>query len=112
MPRRRFRLLPASLVAAAFALLALPLLAAAAPPPRDFHGTFSDTFSEVICGVPVTTTVQGAGMFAVFFDPQRASVNHGIFGPNPVFTGELVAGEVTIAAPSTLPLLAGATPAP
>ncbi len=51
-------------------------------------------------------------VFTVFFDPQRAPVNHGIFGPNPVFTGELVAGEVTIAAPSTLPLLAGATPAP
>ncbi len=51
-------------------------------------------------------------MFTVFFDPQRAPVNHGIFGPNPVFTSELVAGEVTISAPSTLPLLAGATPAP
>ena len=51
-------------------------------------------------------------MFTVFFDPQRAPVNHGIFGPNPVFTGEFVAGQVTIAARGTLPLLAGATPAP
>jgi hypothetical protein len=51
-------------------------------------------------------------VFTVFFDPARAPVNHGIFGPNPAFTGELVAGEVTIAAPSTLPLLTGATPAP
>lgn len=50
-------------------------------------------------------------VFTVFFDPERAPVNYGIFGPNPAFTGELVAGEVTIAAPSTLPLLAGATPA-
>lgn len=94
------------------ALLALPLLAAAAPPARDFQGTVSDTFSEVVCGVPVTTTVQGAGTFTVFFDPKRAPVNHGIFGSNPVYTGELMAGEVTIVAPSTLPLLAGATPAP
>ena len=51
-------------------------------------------------------------VFTVFFDPERAPVNHGIFGPNPAFTGELVAGEVTIAAPSTLPLLPSATPAP
>ena len=51
-------------------------------------------------------------VFTVFFDPERAPVNHSIFGPSPAFTGELVAGEVTIAAPSTLPLLPGATPAP
>jgi hypothetical protein len=49
--------------------------------------------------------------FTVYFDPKRAPVNHGIFGPNPVFTGELVVGEVTIGAPSTLPLLPSATPA-
>jgi hypothetical protein len=48
--------------------------------------------------------------FTVFFDPEGAPVNHGIFGPNPTFTGELVTGEVTIAAPSTLPLLPRATP--
>jgi hypothetical protein len=50
-------------------------------------------------------------VFTVYFDPEQAPINHGIFGPNPSFTGELVAGEVTIAAPSTLPLLPGATPA-
>jgi len=50
--------------------------------------------------------------FVVFFDPQQAPVNHAIFGPNPTFTGELVAGEITIAAPSVLPLLPGGTPAP
>jgi hypothetical protein len=50
--------------------------------------------------------------FVVFFDPERAPVNHGIFGPNPTFTGELVAGEITISAPATLPLLPGATPMP
>ncbi len=50
--------------------------------------------------------------FTVFFDPKRAPLNHAIFGPNPTFTGELVAGEITIAAPSTLPLLPAGTPAP
>jgi hypothetical protein len=48
--------------------------------------------------------------FTVFFDPEQAPVNHAIFGPNPTFTGELVAGEITIAAPSVLPLLGPATP--
>jgi hypothetical protein len=43
--------------------------------------------------------------FTVFFDPDRSPLNHAIFGPNPTFTGEMVAGEITIAAPSTLPLL-------
>ena len=50
----------------------------------------------------------GAGdsfAFTVFFDPDQAPVNYGIFGPKATFTGELVAGEVTIAAPVTLPLL-------
>ena len=43
--------------------------------------------------------------FTVFFDPAQAPLNHGIFGPKPTFTGELVAGEVTVAAPVVLPLL-------
>jgi hypothetical protein len=43
--------------------------------------------------------------FTVFFDPVQAPLNHGIFGPKPTFTGELVAGEVTIAAPVLSPLL-------
>jgi hypothetical protein len=50
-------------------------------------------------------------VFTVFFSPEQAPVNHGIFGPNPAFTGELIAGEITIAPPAVLPLLAG-TPAP
>ena len=50
--------------------------------------------------------------FTVFFDPQQAPLNHAIFGPNPTFTGELIAGEITIAAPAVLPLLPGGTPAP
>ena len=43
--------------------------------------------------------------FTVFFDPQQAPLNHAIFGPKPTFTGEMVAGEVTISAPVLLPLL-------
>src|SRR5919197_1412588 len=35
--------------------------------------------------------------FTVFFDPAQAPLNHAIFGPQPTFTGEMVAGEVTIA---------------
>jgi hypothetical protein len=50
----------------------------------------------------------GAGdsfAFTVFFDPAQAPLNHAIFGPKPTFTGEMVAGEVTIAAPIARPLL-------
>ena len=35
-------------------------------------------------------------VFTVFFDPEQAPLNHGIFGPNPAFTGEMMAGEITI----------------
>ena len=50
-------------------------------------------------------------VFTVFFDPDRAPLNHAIFGPNPAFTGEMITGEITIAAPAVLPLIAG-TPTP
>jgi hypothetical protein len=51
--------------------------------------------------------------FIVFFSPEQAPVNHGIFGPNPTFTGELIAGEITIEPAAGLPLLSQAgTPAP
>ncbi|MDP8921988.1 MAG: hypothetical protein M3O34_03830 [Chloroflexota bacterium] len=43
--------------------------------------------------------------FTVFFDPAQAPLNHAIFGPQPTFTGEMVAGEVTIAVPVVRPLL-------
>jgi hypothetical protein len=43
--------------------------------------------------------------FTVFFDPGQAPVNHAIFGPMFTFTGSMVAGEVTIGPPVTLPLL-------
>src|SRR5215218_2739338 len=50
-------------------------------------------------------------VFTVFFNPDRAPLNHAIFGPNPAFTGEMIAGEITIAAPAVLPLISG-TPTP
>ncbi len=50
--------------------------------------------------------------FTVFFDPQEAPVNHGIFGPEFTFTGELIAGKVTVGPPVGVPLSAAATPAP
>lgn len=51
--------------------------------------------------------------FIVYFNPKQAPVNHGIFGPNPTFTGELIAGEVTIQPVVGRPLLApSGTPAP
>ena len=52
-----------------------------------------------------------AFVFTVFFDPEQAPLNHAIFGPNPAFTGEMIAGEITIEAPRVLPLIAG-TPTP
>jgi hypothetical protein len=38
--------------------------------------------------------------FVVFFDPREAPVNHAIFGPEVTFTGELIAGKITIGMPS------------
>ena len=43
--------------------------------------------------------------FTVFFDPGQAPLNHAIFGPNPTFTGDMVAGEITIGEPVVRPLL-------
>ena len=51
--------------------------------------------------------------FTVFFDPEEAPVNHGIFGPEFTFTGEMIAGKITIGPPIGVPLLsAAATPTP
>ena len=37
--------------------------------------------------------------FTVYFDPADAPVNHGIFGPEFTFTGEMIAGKITIGPP-------------
>ena len=39
--------------------------------------------------------------FTVFFDPEEAPVNYAIFGPKFTFTGEMIAGEVSIVEPVT-----------
>ena len=43
--------------------------------------------------------------FTVFFDPQKAPLNYAIFGPKPTFTGEMVAGEITIGPPVVRPII-------
>ncbi len=40
--------------------------------------------------------------FTVFFDSDEASVNPGIFGPEFTYTGEMIAGKVTIGKPISL----------
>jgi len=37
--------------------------------------------------------------FTVYFDSDEAPVNHGIFGPEFTFTGEMIAGKITISKP-------------
>ncbi len=39
--------------------------------------------------------------FTAFFDPEKAPVNHSIFGPKFTFTGRMVEGEITIVDPRT-----------
>ena len=48
--------------------------------------------------------------FTVSFDSKQAPVNHAIFGDKATFTGEMIAGEISIAAPVVLPMVNG-TPA-
>jgi hypothetical protein len=61
---------------------------------------------EAIDGGHGGGTVGDKFSFTVYFDPKQAPVNHGIFGPKPTFTGELIAGEVTIEPLVGKPLLA------
>ena len=70
MPRPRLRLLPASLVAAAFAVLALPLLAAAAPPViQTFHDEGSFAFAGPCPnGVTLVATFTEDVRVTTFFD--------------------------------------------
>ena len=46
--------------------------------------------------------------FTVYFDPKEAPVNHGIFGPEFTFTGEMIAGKITIGPPILLPVTTSA----
>jgi hypothetical protein len=50
-------------------------------------------------------------VFTVFFEPGEAPINHGIFGPEVAFTGEMIAGKVSIGVPSLEEIVEG-TPGP
>jgi hypothetical protein len=45
--------------------------------------------------------------FTVFFDSDEAPVNHGVFGPEFTFTGEMIAGKITIGPPIGVSLTGG-----
>src|SRR5215218_6861297 len=47
--------------------------------------------------------------FTVYFDSDEAPVNHGIFGPEFTFTGEMIAGKITIGKPIGLEVAEPAT---
>jgi len=47
--------------------------------------------------------------FTVYFDSDEAPVNHGIFGPEFTFTGEMIAGKITIGKPIGLTVTEPAT---
>ena len=55
-------------------------------------------------------------VFTVYFDAAEAPINHAIFGPEAPFTGEMVAGQVSIGTPAVEDITEGtppaATPAP
>lgn len=55
-------------------------------------------------------TVPDRFAFTVYFDPKEAPLNHAIFGPEFTFTGEMIAGKITIGPPIGLPVSL-ATPA-
>ena len=51
--------------------------------------------------------------FTVYFDSDEAPVNHGIFGPEFTFTGEMIAGKITVGKPIGLKVSATeGTPVP
>ncbi|MDX6618409.1 MAG: hypothetical protein QOK36_795, partial [Gaiellales bacterium] len=60
-----------SAVAGFVAALAMALVAStatAAPPTERFHGTFSDTFADNLCGIDGTSVVSGMDNIQVFAD--------------------------------------------
>ena len=60
-----------SVLGARFAALSLALMASSAssaPIVEHFHGTFSDTFADNICGIDGTTVVSGMDNIQVFAD--------------------------------------------
>jgi hypothetical protein len=80
-----------------------------------FCATFAGTASVVVgsreaqehARFQIEATDGGAGFsappdrfaFTVYFDTDEAPVNHGIFGPEFTFTGEMIAGKITVGKP-------------
>jgi hypothetical protein len=60
------------------------------------HATFR---IEAIDGGPGGAAPPDSFAFTVYFDSDEAPVNHGIFGPEFTFTGEMIAGKVTVGKP-------------
>jgi hypothetical protein len=49
-------------------------------------------------------------VFTVYFDPAEAPVNHAIFGPEAPFTGEMIAGQISIGEPALEDVTEGTPP--
>ena len=72
--------------------------------------TFGDRTASEHATFRITAVDKGLGggqagdnfEFTVFFDEKDAPLNHTIFGPEFTFTGEMIAGEVTITDPKQL----------
>jgi len=60
------------------------------------HATFR---IEATDGGPGGAAPPDSFAFTVYFDSDEAPVNHGIFGPEFTFTGEMVAGKITVGKP-------------
>ena len=56
------------LLAAALAALVVATSALAAKPVERFHNNFTDTFSDVVCGIPVDGVAVGVDTFVLFAD--------------------------------------------
>ena len=72
------------LAAAVMALVALPASALAAKPVAKFHDNFSDTFSDVVCGIPVDGVAVGVDNFFLYANDDfkdNASVRTTITNP-------------------------------
>ena len=81
------------------ALVALPASALAAKPVSKFHDNFTDTFSDVLCGIPINGVARGNDNFFLYADDSfKDTASLRITATNPA-TGKSViisnAGQVT-----------------
>jgi hypothetical protein len=54
---------------------------------------------EATDGGPGGSAPPDSFAFTVYFDSDEAPINHGIFGPEFTFTGEMIAGKITVGKP-------------